>query len=408
MLFEYDKSLDAKKPFRRSMMNNNALCLSSKELSEPTCKHRICMPTWRSFAKMAFQCGRYEAQDVLVDSDDIDLISLEPGNNFQVREKWQRRLLWKDVSRKLVFMNPGLLPIRLSKQYELFVVVCGTWWDLLYTNAIEGWKENCATSVIWIDELWSTMIPRYKHWLHALKQFDHIFLGMKGTVDAVSNAIGRQCHYVPYGVDAIRFCPYPDPQPRVIDVYSMGRRWDAIHQRLLKLAAEKAIFYIYDTLQSGESLAPHHRQHRDLLANIAKRSRYFMVAPGKIDVPEETQGQIEVGARYFEGAAAGTVMIGQAPNCEQFRSMFDWPDAVVEIPTDGSGMANLLSNLAAQPERLREISRRNVIETLLRHDWVYRWKQILNLAGLPLTPSMVAREKRLKQLAEMAQNDNGE
>ena len=367
---------------------------------------RICTPTWRNFTRMAFQCGRYEAQDVLVDSDDVDLIHLEPTKGFRTREKWQRRLLWKDVTRKLAYVNPGLKPVRLTKDYDLFVIVCQTYWDLLYVNAIKGWKDHCKTSICWIDELWASLVPRYKYWLPSLNRFDHVVLGMNGTVAAVSDAIGRPCHYIPGAVDAIRFSPYPAAPARVIDVYSMGRRWEGIHQALLKLAAEKEIFYVYDTLQSGESHAPDYVQHRDLFANLAKRSRYFVVAPGKVNVPKETQGQIEIGWRYFEGAAAGAVMIGQAPDCKPFRRMFDWPDAVIEVKIDGSDVTEVLLDLAARPERFLEISRRNAVEALLRHDWVYRWKQILDIAGLTPLPAMEARQKRLRALAETAKNSS--
>jgi hypothetical protein len=48
------------------------------------------------------------------------------------------------------------------------------------------------------------------------------------------------------------------------------------------------------------------------------------------------------------------------------------------------------------------MSRRNAAEALLRHDWVYRWKQILEIAGLKPTMAMEARERRLLELAEMA------
>ena len=75
-------------------------------------------------------------------------------------------------------------------------------------------------------------------------------------------------------------------------------------------------------------------------------------------------------------------MIGQVPKCDAFQATFDWPDAVIEIRTDGSDVAEVLSGLAAQPERLRDISRRNSMQALLRHDWAYRWKKILGIAGL--------------------------
>jgi hypothetical protein len=191
----------------------------------------------------------------------------------------------------------------------------------------------------------------------------------------------------------------------VIDVYSLGRRLEGLHRTLLKFTAERNMFYVYETLQTGaENLVSNPRQHRELLANQIKRSRYFLVASGKANLPEVTRGQIEVPARFFEGAAAGTVMIGQAPDCELFHQLFDWRDAVIAIDPNGFDVAEVLAELAEQPERLCEISRRNTAEALLRHDWSYRWKQILAVAGLKPTPQLELREQRLKELADVARN----
>ena len=350
---------------------------------------------------MAFQCGRYEAQDVLVQSDDVDLIRLRACPGFRFRESWQRRLLWRDVTQRLAYVNPGLEPVRLSQEYDLFILVCQTYWDLLYVNAIQNWKDQCKVSVVWIDELWASLVPQYKYWIQSLKRFDHIVLGMNGTVDAVSRAIGRPCHYVPGAVDALRFTPLPTPPERVVDVYSIGRRWEGIHQALLKKSAAQQIFYIHETLQGGESQVSDPQQHRQMFANLAKRSRYFMVAPGKVNVPEETQGQVEVGFRYFEGCAAGTIMLGQAPRCEPFRQMFDWPDAVVEIATSGADLESTMQVLNADPDRLAEISRRNSVEALLRHDWIYRWKRVLEIAGVSPSEATLAREQTLANTASV-------
>jgi glycosyl transferase family 1 len=364
---------------------------------------RVCVPTTRNFARNAFRCGMYEAEDVLADCADVDLLYLEPGKRFQLRSRLQWRLLYKDVSRRLAYANPGLQPVQLTKDYDLFTLVCPIYSDPLYVNAIRGWKERCGTSVCWIDELWGNRVPQYKYWLPLLREFDHVILGVRGSVEAVSNAIGHRCHYVPGGVDALRFSPYPDPPARVIDVYSIGRRSEQIHQSLLELASGKQIFYVHDTLQNvSNNQTLDYRAHRDLYANMAKRSRFFMVAPGLMNNAELTGGQVEVGFRYYEGSAAGAVLVGDAPDCETFRRAFDWPNAVIEIRPDSSDAAEVLAELAAQPERLQEISRRNAAEALLRHDWVYRWKEILAIAGLEPTPAMVARETRLKELAELA------
>ena len=127
-----------------------------------------------------------------------------------------------------------------------------------------------------------------------------------------------------------------------------------------------------------------------------------MVAPPKIDLQKETGGQIEVPFRYYEGAAAGCVLIGQALQCEPFRRMFDWENAVIEVQPDGSDITEALSRLLAEPDLVAKISRTNAAEAMLRHDWVYRWKQILNIAGLDCHQAMEDREKRLRALAGLA------
>lgn len=367
---------------------------------------RVAVLSARQFSRAAFQCGQLEAQDVLCECEDVDLICLETEPGFQRKHHWLRRLMYRDVSRRLAYVNPGLKRVTLTRDYDLLIVMCQTYWDFLYVNAIDGWKDHCKTSVCWMDELWAASLPLYKYWLPSLKRFDHVVVGMLGTVAPLSDVLGQQCHYVPGGVDAIRFSPNPEPPDRAIDVYSVGRRWEGIHQALLKQAADREIFYVYDTLQTGESQAADHRQHRDLYANVAKRSRFFLVAPGKVNVQEETRGQIEIGFRYYEGSAAGTIMVGQAPDLDRFRSLFDWPDAVVRLEPDGSDTTRVLRGLMAEPVRMQEISRRNVRGALLRHDWVYRWRQILEIAGLEPGAGTNRREARLRTLAGCQESVN--
>jgi len=183
----------------------------------------------------------------------------------------------------------------------------------------------------------------------------------------------------------------------------MGRRWEDIHGVLLKAADGGDMFYIYDTLpRIAEREMYDHRQHRSLFANVAKRSRYFMVAPGKMNCPNETQGQVEVGFRYYEGAAAGAVLIGQTPDCEAFRELFPWQDVVIEVQPDGSDLMQVIATLDSEPARVRAIHQRNAAEALLRHDWAYRWKEIFRVAGIEPLPALTSRERRLKNLAEMA------
>ena len=363
------------------------------------------MPTWRNFKKNAHRCGLYEAQDVLVEIDDVDLIRLDTSWGAWLNEYWLRTPLYYDRFSKLIFTNPGLRKVRLRKNYEVFIAVCASFLDLPYINAVERWRDHCKIGVCWLDELWVAGIPNYKYWLPALTQFDYVFLGTRGTVSALSHAANRTCYWLPGGVDALRFSSFPDPAARVVDVYSIGRRYEGIHQEMLKAAERGEIFYVYDTHAGGGLTEVYdYRQHRELFASMVKRSRYFTVAAAKADERGETAGQVEIGHRYFEGTAAGAVMIGEAPDCDAYRELFGWPEAVIPIQPDGCDTTAVLQELGSSPERMAAISKRNTKEALLRHDWLHRWSEMFRIAGIEQSPRKAAREQRLKDLADLSTN----
>jgi hypothetical protein len=358
------------------------------------------MPSGRLFKKKTFLCNHYEGQDVLCDVDDVDLICLESTPRYAFKERWQRRLLARDFTKRLVFQNPGLKKVRLTREYDLFLAVCQYNHDILNINAIENWKDQCRVSVLWIDELWAAELQQSDYWIPALEAFDHVLVGCRDTVETISKAVGKQCRWLSGAVDALRLTPYPNAPERVVDVYSMGRRREGIHQQLYKAASNGSIFYLHDTFGASLAQVYDYREHRNLFANVAKRSKYFMVAPGKVDLGDETRGQEEIGHRYYEGTAAGAVLIGQAPHSNSFATMFPWSDAVIEIRPDGSDVLDVIAKLDAEPERMLAIGQKNAGQALLRHDWVYRWKEILQVAGLEPLPAIAAREQRLKDLAD--------
>ena len=220
---------------------------------------------------------------------------------------------------------------------------------------------------------------------------------------AVQGAVGKPVHHVPLGADIFRFTPYPNPPQRVIDVYSMGRRSEVAHEALLKKASRRELFYIYDTLPGLLIQPKDHRQHRDLVANCAKRSKFFVTYPAKVDMADETRGQSEVGARFFEGAATGAVLVGQAPTIPAFAKEFNWPNAVVDIGSTESDLDAALQPFVSDPARFAALSKRNAVEAIKRFDWSYRWREMLGLVGMQLTAKHLEREKQLAALAAQAE-----
>jgi hypothetical protein len=184
----------------------------------------------------------------------------------------------------------------------------------------------------------------------------------------------------------------------------MGRRPEAVHTAILRVASDEDLFYLYDTIPGHLIQPTNYRQHRNLIADCAKRSRLFVAYPAKVDVADETRGQSEPGARFYEGAAAGAVLIGKAPHGPGFAKEFDWPDAVIDIGSSEESVCHALRALAAQPERMRALGHRNAARAGTRFDWCHRWSEILRIAGMPPLDGMIERETQLAEIAAMAED----
>ncbi|HWZ81711.1 MAG TPA: glycosyltransferase [Terriglobales bacterium] len=345
------------------------------------------------FSKALFRAPHFEFENMICQLDDAEILAptLDLAN---VRHTIVKRLAYHIP----VALNPGIPQIRIKKEYDLFLAICGSPRDLLMLNAVSDWTATCKTSMCLIDELWVKQIPNYRHFLQILKRFDVVMLYYSNSVKPVHDLIGRKCVFLPPGVDTLLFCPYPQSAQRTVDVWSLGRRSENTHRRLLKMVAENGLFYLHDSIAGDQAI--NLMEHRALLAHLAKRSRYFIVNPGLIDRPETRGDQIEIGNRYFEGAASGLIMVGELPKNGEFERLFDWPDAVMHLPYDSSNIDTIINELDQEPERQEKIRRTSVIQALLRHDWVYRWEAILKLAGMEPLPAVLERKDRLHKVAE--------
>ena len=356
---------------------------------------RILMFSQRNIVeKYLYRLFLYEFEDIILQIDSVEILEPHPKKYYKYRNTVAKKM----TKYSSITINPGLPKIKVKNYYDIFFATVTFLKDLLYIKNVQGWEDHCKTSICWVDEIWLDQIMRFKWGLKILSKFDYVILSCSQSVNAINELIPGKCFYLPPGIDSILFCPYPKPPKRFIDVYSMGRRSEVVHQTLLRMAEEKKIVYIYDTTVGGKVINA--KQHRFLLANIAKRSRYFIVNTGKIDLNSERGRQSEIGPRFFEGAASGTIMIGDFPKTEEFKKSFNWSDVVIYLPFDSDNIDKVINELDKNPRRQEQIRRNNVVQSLLKHDWVYRWESVLKTAGIEPLPELIERKKRLKDLSK--------
>jgi hypothetical protein len=301
-------------------------------------------------------------------------------------------------------LSPRLRAPRLTRDYELFFPVFNDPFELFALAAVPEWRSRCRVAACFVCELWSHNLPEFL--LELLSEFDHVFTGMQGPVAQVARVVGRPCTYLPLAADVLRFAPSPSPSPRVIDVCNIGRRSPVTHEALLKLARQRRIFYYHDTVRASgyDKRQVTFRvgdvtEHRLLLANVLQRSRYYVANRCRLNEPE-THEQEEISARFYEGIAAGTVLLGEAPRSPEFRKQFDWADAVVRLPFNSPDAGDVLARLDADPVWQGAMGRENVRQAALRHDWLHRLQRVFEIAGIPATEAMGARASLLQEIAK--------
>ena len=361
---------------------------------------RILMVSQRNiFPKNPSRCPHYEFEDIVCQIDSVELQAPKPGKYFELGSRIARKV----GKHSMIALNPGISKIKLTNSYDMLFLICSFPRDLLNLNIANNWRDYCKSSVCLVDEIWAKQIFEQRCYLKLLSKFDHVMLYYSQSVKAVSEFIGRKCSFLPPGIDSIKFCPYPDPPAKVIDVYSMGRRSEATHKKLLEMVKEKNIFYVHDTISGIQVI--NSIEHRNMFANMAKRSRYFIVNPGLIDSPETRGNQAEIPNRYFEGASSGCILIGEIPKNEEFERLFNWPEAVIHLAFGSDNIDKIINEFDKQADRGNRIRRNNIVQSLRRHDWVYRWESVLKIAGLDPMPGLLARKIQLENMAKMVEEE---
>jgi hypothetical protein len=359
----------------------------------------------RQVADLVGFVAMYEFEDIIAELSDADIARPTSLEGLELPRRIYRLARMVTGSPQIAeSVRPTGKPYRITKDYELFLAVFNHPHELFTLTALEGWRERSKYAACYLCEAWDAELPVYL--VELLKSFDHVFVGVNGALDAMAAISGRPVTYLPMGVDAIGFCPYPSLPARSIDMCGIGRRSQVTHEALLRWSTETNAFYYHDTAQAA-SIKGHPttfrvkspREHRRLLGNLLKRSKYFIANRAWADRPALTGGKDEIAARFYEGAAAGVIMLGDPPKSDDFRAQFGWKDSVVPIPFHCEDIGRILSELEADPERTDRIRKDSVSHALLQHDWVYRLRTIREALSLGPTPRQLAREARLRELA---------
>ncbi|MCK0103885.1 hypothetical protein [Pseudohalocynthiibacter sp. F2068] len=320
-----------------------------------------------------------------------------PSDSATIRPLVKAKNLLSGLTVRARGIPSGLQHTTLTQDYSLLFYSVAQLRDLNFLSSLRGWRRRSACAICWLQELWIDSLDRQRALVARLNEFDFVICSFAETAEVLQDILSVPVLYLPWGVDMLQFCPYPNPPRRAIDMLSVGIKHEVTHKALIDYADQNGQYYSYETI-SGRAEMQNYREHRYNYIGQLQRTRYFFSYIAKVERTLERGQQVEFGLRYLEGLASGAVILGNRIDSDAFKTWLDWPDSVIDIPYACPDIGSILSDLDAQPARLEVIRTRNILECLERHDHLYRWEKVLALAGMEAHPKLAQRRGALQQL----------
>lgn len=364
----------------------------------PSDTPRVLLFSQRNVEVHMWEAPQLEFEDIILEVESARLLA-PPNTWTSSRSMWMQRA--GNVARRLTGRAKAwpIAPQRVEGEYDLFFATFHFLRNVAMVNQLRELRARCKLMACFLIEVWSPELRKGDPYIELLAQFDHIFVFNGAIADRLQALTGRPCTFLPTAVDAFRFSPYPVRPERTVDVYNFGRGSDVIHRQLQAMAERDELFYVHARVNHA---VPDYRAHRVLVANLMRRSRFFLAHKINEDRRPLTGGDEALATRFFEGVAGGAVLLGSRPACPEFDACFPWDDVVLPVPWKPADLGAVLREIDAQPERLAHLRRENATQALRRHDWAHRWAHVLETVGLAPLPALRARTGALEALADEA------
>lgn len=266
----------------------------------------------------------------------------------------------------------------------LWVVLMGP--ENFTLDLFKGWDRNVGTKILYFFDTYDAQLPSIRRVLRS-SNWDFTSTALYGAKPFLEEETQREWHLVRHAVNLDRFQPSPKVT-RVIDFCAYGRRFEPIHKAMRDYCRRNGKYYDYTTTASVQpELDP--REHYGQYAWHLIHSVFNFCWPMELTDPVRAKAHSPITCRWFEAAASGNVILGQAPLEPGFAKLFGH-DAIIDIDQARGDLPSLWDSLWQKREPLleRSLERRKKLSHLW--SWESRIQQILRTLdlsheGRPLT-----------------------
>jgi len=240
-------------------------------------------------------------------------------------------------------MNRGVYRKYFPKQ-ELAIKADTAWCILMgpenyRLDLYKGWENNCKTKILYLYDTLPSQYPLIKR-LFSNNNWDILITSFNDAVDDLKKMTGRDWYCVEQAADEALFQPVPF-QERIIHFSSYGRRYPLLHETLKEFCRDKNLYYDYTTHDAKHPVAEAPELYKQYAWHLS-HSLFTLSWPVELTNPSRAGHLRPITCRWFEAAAAGTIILGKAPDNPSFEKLFYGKNVV-----EGDLLADKKSTLLA-------------------------------------------------------------
>lgn len=194
-------------------------------------------------------------------------------------------------------------------------------------DLFKDWNTTATTRIAYI---YDTLEPQFEliRKLFSDDAFNIRITSFNDAVPHLTALTNTKWHAVEQAVPAALFTPVP-AEKRVIDFSSYGRKLPAFHEALLQFCNGNGLYYDYTMHDVKHPTAPEAELYQQYAWHV-RHSTFAISWPVELTSPKRAGRLHPVTCRWFEAAAAGTVLLGKKPGNLLFDEMLA-PELVTEI-----------------------------------------------------------------------------
>lgn len=258
----------------------------------------------------------------------------------------------------------------------LWVVLMGP--ENFTLDLYKEWDRHVGVKILYLFDTLDAHLTSLQRVLKSTK-WDFASTAFHGAKSFLEEQTQREWHVIRHAVKLERFRPAP-VEERLIAFCAYGRRLENVHDAIRKYCSGNGKYYDYTTAASIQArLDP--REHYAHYAWHLAHSIFNFCWPVEVTHQNLITGHSPITCRWFEAAASGNVILGQAPTDPAFVDLFG-ADAVAPVPFDNGDLSSLWDRLWEKRNDYLNAALQRRASLAHKWTWESRIKEILTLMNV--------------------------